>query len=96
MTFFLFDALEDVGLLVAFNRDEAFERATRAVHFWEDKPHILGGRDEVAGGTWLCFSASGRVAWLTNYWEVGGRWVGRSQEERPVRRQRSPVLQLWF
>lgn len=45
-------------------------RPTAASHFWRDRPCILGGRDLVAGGTWLCISRHGRAAFLTNFREV--------------------------
>lgn len=38
---------------------------------WEDQPCVLGGRDLVAGGTWLCLGMnSGRAAFLTNFREL--------------------------
>ena len=43
----------DFPLIVAANRDEFLERPTRKLHFWDDAPHILAGRDERAGGTWM-------------------------------------------
>ncbi len=49
----------------------SLSRPTKPAHFWEDAPHILGGRDEVRGGTWLGVNKSnGRFAFLTNYREV--------------------------
>jgi uncharacterized protein with NRDE domain len=39
------------------------------VAWWEGR-EILGGRDEVAGGTWLACSRGGRVAFLTNVLEL--------------------------
>ena len=47
-------------------------RPTDAAHFWRDAPHILGGRDLVAGGTWFAVDTrAGRCALLTNFREVG-------------------------
>lgn len=54
-------------LIVAANRDEFLDRPAKPLHFWEDSPHILAGRDERAGGTWLGLSTAGRFAALTNY-----------------------------
>ncbi|MCO7225143.1 NRDE family protein [Pleionea sp. CnH1-48] len=53
-------------ILVA-NRDEFFQRPTAPLHFWEDNPDILAGRDMEAGGTWLGIHRSGRWAAVTNY-----------------------------
>ncbi len=50
------------------NRDEYHDRPTSQLSWWEDKG-ILAGKDELAGGTWLGFSKSGRFAALTNYKE---------------------------
>ncbi|KAI3433739.1 hypothetical protein D9Q98_003546 [Chlorella vulgaris] len=54
-------------LLVAlFNRDELFNRPTVPTHVWKDQD-VVGGRDLVAGGTWMCVSHRGRAAFLTNF-----------------------------
>lgn len=54
-------------LIVAANRDEFLDRPTTPLHHWEGAPHILAGRDERAGGTWMGVTATGRFAALTNY-----------------------------
>lgn len=54
-------------LILAANRDEYYERPSAAADFWEDAPHILGGRDLREGGTWLGVTKAGRIAALTNY-----------------------------
>ncbi|MDJ0840508.1 MAG: NRDE family protein [Acidobacteriota bacterium] len=56
-------------LILAANRDEYFARPTQPMHFWEDAPYILAGRDLRAGGTWLGISRKGRLALVTNYRE---------------------------
>ena len=53
-------------LVIAANRDEDYDRATHDAHFWSDAPHVLGGRDAVADGSWLAISKSGRFAAVTN------------------------------
>lgn len=63
-------------LVLAANRDEYFERATRAAEFWPDSlrgqsspqsAQILAGRDLVAGGTWMGITRTGRIAAVTNF-----------------------------
>lgn len=53
-------------LIVAANREEDHLRPTLPADFWPDAPDILGGRDELLGGTWLAISRSGRFAAVTN------------------------------
>lgn len=57
-------------LILAANRDEFYARKTAAAHFWEDHPHIVGGRDLEASGTWLGMTKSGKISMLTNYRDV--------------------------
>lgn len=54
-------------LIVAANRDEFHGRAAMPANFWPDNTSILAGRDEVAGGTWLGCTRTGRFAALTNF-----------------------------
>jgi uncharacterized protein with NRDE domain len=54
-------------LVVAANRDEFHRRPATPAGFWADKPHILGGRDLEAKGTWMAASRRGRFAAVTNY-----------------------------
>src|SRR5262245_19051135 len=53
-------------LIVAANRDESHARPTASATWWERSPHVLGGRDLEAGGTWLAVSRGGRFAAVTN------------------------------
>jgi uncharacterized protein with NRDE domain len=53
-------------LLLVANRDEFYARPTAPLAWWEDAG-ILAGRDLQAGGTWLGFSRTGRMAALTNH-----------------------------
>jgi uncharacterized protein with NRDE domain len=53
-------------LLVAANRDEQHARPTQTAAWWPDVPHVFGGRDLLAGGTWLAVDERGRFAAVTN------------------------------
>jgi uncharacterized protein with NRDE domain len=53
-------------LLVAANRDEQHARPTQSAAWWPDLPPVLGGRDLLAGGTWLAVDGRGRFAAVTN------------------------------
>jgi uncharacterized protein with NRDE domain len=54
-------------LVLAANRDERFDRATRAAQFWPESPQLLAGKDLEAGGTWMGISRHGRFAAVTNF-----------------------------
>ena len=53
-------------MVFAANRDEHHARPTAAANWWVESPHILGGRDLLAGGTWLAVDQLGRLAAVTN------------------------------
>lgn len=53
-------------LIVAANRDEQYARPTDPVMVLRGRPRTLGGRDRLAGGTWLALNEHGVVAGLTN------------------------------
>jgi uncharacterized protein with NRDE domain len=54
-------------LLVGANRDEVLERPSTAITLLEPgPPRIVGGRDELSGGTWLAVNEYGVCAGLTN------------------------------
>ncbi len=54
----------DVPLAIAANRDEMYDRpATAPVVL---APGVVGGRDDVLGGSWLAFTRDGRFAAVTN------------------------------
>ena len=59
-------ASERFAFVLAANRDEDHLRPSRAAHFWEDAPEVLGGRDVLAGGSWLAITRAGRFAAVTN------------------------------
>ena len=67
---------------MAANRDEFHARPAQAMHWWPDRPQVLGGRDLEAGGTWLAVSSPGRIAAVTNYREdLERQHRGRSRGE---------------
>ncbi|ODN05119.1 Transport and Golgi organization protein 2 [Orchesella cincta] len=54
-------------LIIASNRDEKYNRATKAASFWENTDsHILAGQDLQEFGTWLGISKHGKLAVLLN------------------------------
>lgn len=83
---FAWNAHPSQHLIVAANRDEQHRRRTFALSHWDDLP-IIGGRDAVAGGTWMAVSAEvpDRVAMVTNVRVGPARRTGiRSRGQLPV------------
>ena len=78
--------LPGTPLLVAANRDERYDRPAEVMAVLrERRPRILGGRDKVAGGTWLAVNSRGLVAGLTNQPSGRPRDEGRrSRGELPL------------
>ncbi len=58
--------LPGLPLVVAANRDEFLARPTSPPGLLHDSPAIFGGRDLVAGGTWLCVAEGGLVVGVLN------------------------------
>ena len=57
----------DEPLIVGANRDEVLDRPSTAVTVLSaGPPRVLGGRDELSGGTWLAVNRDGVCAGLTN------------------------------
>ncbi len=71
--YFSYNSHDEFPLVLIANRDEYYERPTLKADFWKDFPNIYGGRDLVAGGTWLGITENGRFAAVTNYRQAGDK-----------------------
>ena len=75
-----FDPDATTPLVVAALRDEIRSRPWEGpAHHWPERPTLIGGRDRLAGGTWLAVDPTGpRTAALLNGWPWDGRmpWEG--------------------
>jgi uncharacterized protein with NRDE domain len=73
-------------LIVGANRDERLDRpAVAATVLSASGPRVIGGRDLLAGGTWLAVNEHGVVAGLTNRPSPNGRDPSkRSRGELPL------------
>ncbi len=82
----MFQVVPGAPLIVAANRDELYDRPAVPMTVLRDAgPRILGGLDELAGGTWLAISEHGVVAGLTNQPSAEGRDpTKRSRGELPI------------
>jgi uncharacterized protein with NRDE domain len=78
--------VDGAPLMVAANRDERYDRPAEVITVLRGAaPRILGGRDAVAGGTWLAVNSHGLVAGLTNQPWAGARDdTRRSRGELPL------------
>jgi uncharacterized protein with NRDE domain len=57
---------DDAALVLAANRDELVTRPSDPPRQLRDRPPLWGGRDRLAGGTWLAVDPAGRVCAVTN------------------------------
>lgn len=80
---------DDCPLLLASNRDEFWARPTLPLDTWTlpTGEMVASGRDLRAGGTWLGFTAKGRVAMLTNV---------RNGEPDVAPRSRGELVTQWL
>ena len=77
-----FQVFPDYPLVIAANRDESLSRPSTPPLLLRKAPWIFGGKDLLAGGTWLGINQSGLVAGLLN----------RHTPEPPDSRRRSRGL----
>lgn len=77
----------DADVVLAANRDELIARASVPPGLLSEHPRIAGGRDLIAGGTWLAVAADGRLCAVTN------RRTGSADEVQrdPDRRSRGEI-----
>ncbi|MDP7641160.1 MAG: NRDE family protein [Alphaproteobacteria bacterium] len=69
----------DWPVLIAANRDEMLDRAwSDPARHWPDRPEVVAGRDELAGGSWLGVNDHGVAAGILN--RVGS--LGPSEDMR--------------
>lgn len=76
----------DFPLVVGANRDERYDRpAVPMAVLRPSGPRVLGGRDELAGGSWLVVNDAGVFAGVTNTPSPAGRDpTRRSRGELPL------------
>ena len=67
-----FQTLRDFPVVIAANRDEFIARAADDPTTLCENPHVVGGKDLKASGTWLGISEHGIVAGLLNRRAEGG------------------------
>lgn len=54
------------ALVLTANRDEFHARPSAPASWWDDDPHIFGGRDLQQHGSWMALARDGRWAAVTN------------------------------
>ncbi|WP_286240403.1 NRDE family protein [Neptuniibacter halophilus] len=64
---FAYQCHPQYSLILLANRDEFYQRPTQPMHYWEDLPGILAGRDLEMGGTWLGVNRNGAFSAVTNF-----------------------------
>ncbi len=75
-----FKATRDYPVVIAANRDEFLDRPATDPTTLSESPHVIGGKDLKASGTWLGISEHGMVAGLLNRRaEDGGNPRARSR-----------------
>lgn len=73
------EASEHYSLVFGANRDERHARPSAAAAWWPDYSQVLGGRDLVAGGSWLAIDRRGRLAAVTNFRDPSAAAAPRSR-----------------
>ncbi|CAK7329080.1 unnamed protein product [Dovyalis caffra] len=89
---FLWQAQPLYPFLLLLNRDEYHSRnlflfrirPTKPLGWWEGG-EILGGKDELAGGTWLGCTRDGKIAFITNVREVKSTLQAKTRGDLTLR-----------
>ena len=83
------------GVALAANRDEMAARPwDPPAAWWPEQPDVIGGRDRLAGGTWLAVNAHGVAAGVLNRTGSLGPAPGkRSRGELPLLMLRHPTAE---
>jgi len=75
------------------NRDEWYARPTQPLAVWPENPAWVGGRDLLAGGSWLLVdTAAGRLAAITNVREAQGASPGTPGARQSADQHAPPAL----
>lgn len=72
---------DDAPLVLVANRDELVSRASDPPQLLQQSPPLWGGRDRLAGGTWLAVDPTGRLCAVTNR-HPGGQLPTRDPNRR--------------
>lgn len=82
---FAYRQVPGIRLIALANRDEFYDRPTKAAHSWPDHQGMVAGQDLQSGGTWLGVRPNGRLAAITNYRD------GLPKETHPASRGHIPL-----
>ena len=75
---FHFDASANWPFIIAGNRDEMKSRPWSApADHWPDRPGVIAGLDQTAGGSWAGMNDDGVVACILNRWDTLGPADGK-------------------
>jgi len=75
---FHYDASANWPFIIAGNRDEMKSRAwTAPADHWPDRPGVIAGLDQTAGGSWAGMNDDGVVACILNRWDTLGPADGK-------------------
>ncbi|PON89910.1 Transport and Golgi organization protein [Trema orientale] len=81
---FLWQAHPLYPFFLLLNRDEYHSRPTEGLA-WRKGEEILGGKDGLAGGTWLACGRDGKIAFLTNVRELHLLPQAKTRGDLPLR-----------